>query len=349
MNAMKWGNIEWAALSRYRGELMGIAILFVILFHVYLPRHDMFFGLRRMGSVGVDIFFLLSGIGLWFSWTKSESTSSDASCLPRWKQLIVFYVRRFLRVYPAWFVVACIYYGWDYMGARKDSTTLVDLFGDILINWDFWLHDELHFWYVPAIMILYLFAPFYMNLILRYPAFRWLPVLMIMWCVMVQWVGPVHQAVGHIEIFWSRLPIFFIGINLGAHVKAKETIVSSTWWLVIIVFAMSLGTCIYLEQVLHGRFPLFIERMLYIPLTITAVLLLAKLFEKLPSTVNGLLCFIGGLSLEIYLLHCQFFLLPLEKLHLGYWPTFLACTIITIPVAWLLQKVIGVVTKKIKL
>ena len=62
--------IEWNDLSRYRGELMGIAMLFIILFHVYLPRQHAFFGLHRLGNVGVDMFFFLSGIGLWYSWSK---------------------------------------------------------------------------------------------------------------------------------------------------------------------------------------------------------------------------------------------------------------------------------------
>ena len=68
---MKIKNIELADISRYRGELMGAAMLFIILFHVQLPRSDMFFGLRRMGNIGVDLFLFLSGIGLWFSWVST--------------------------------------------------------------------------------------------------------------------------------------------------------------------------------------------------------------------------------------------------------------------------------------
>ena len=59
---MKIKDIELANISRYRGELMGAAMLFVILFHVSLPREDAFFGLRRMGNIGVDIFLFLSGM-----------------------------------------------------------------------------------------------------------------------------------------------------------------------------------------------------------------------------------------------------------------------------------------------
>ena len=41
---MKIKDIELANVSRYRGELMGAAMLFIILFHVPLARSNEFFG-----------------------------------------------------------------------------------------------------------------------------------------------------------------------------------------------------------------------------------------------------------------------------------------------------------------
>ena len=156
---MKIKEIELANISRYRGELMGAAMIFVILFHVGLPRDDTFFGLRRIGNIGVDIFLFLSGMGLWFSWTKRPSLSH-------------FFSRRFLRIYPAWFIIACLYYIPDFLcpdfvGHSGHSANIIDLIGNITINWNFWINDELTFWYIPAIMALYLVSPFYMNLIIR--------------------------------------------------------------------------------------------------------------------------------------------------------------------------------------
>lgn len=323
---MKLKPIELSMISRYRGELMGAAMLFIILFHVYLPRADMFFGLRRMGNVGVDIFFFLSGLGLWYSWTKSLSS------------YISFYKRRYRRIYPTWFLIACLYYIPDFVNHGGHSVSLIDMFGDILINWDFWLHDELTFWYIPAQMMLYMVAPFYMTLILRQPVYRWLPVTMVMWCVMVQWVTPIHDAVGHIEIFWSRVPIFFLGINMAEAVKRKDSLSAASIWLLLLLFAMSFGSSLFLEQVRHGRFPLFVERMLYIPLTITGILLLCMLLKHLPERINYCLRFVGTISLEIYLIHVHFVLHYIEPYRLGYWPTTLLCIAITLPLAWLLHK-----------
>ncbi len=335
MKLPKISDIELANISLFRGELMGLAMIFVILFHVALPQSDAFYGLRRVGNIGVDMFLFLSGVGLWFAWTKR----------PEWRH---FFVRRYVRIYPVWLVVSLAYYVPRFSGSSAEAW--LDLAGDVFLNWDFWRRDELTFWYVPATMALYTVAPAYMNLIRRHPVYRWAPVVMIIWCVAVQWVCPIHDAVGHIEIFWSRVPIFFIGINLGQSVLEKRRLDGAGIWLVLLTFALGLSTSLYLEQERHAQFPLFIERMLYIPLTVTAILLLNCVLRRLPRPILSLLSWIGGISLECYLLHVQFVLLKLPK-GLGYWPTFLLCTLITLPAAWLLawimRRVSGAIERRV--
>ena len=328
---MRIPDIELANISRFRGALMGIAMLIIILFHVDLARSDMFFGLRRMGNLGVDMFLFLSGIGLWFSWMKTPSYRH-------------FYFRRLIRIYPAWLIIACLYY-LPRLHVH-DAASLVNLIGEIGFNWNFWLHDELSFWYIPAIMMLYLFAPPYMELIRRHSVYRWLPVVMIMWCILVEWVAPILLAVGHLEIFWSRVPIFFIGINMGEMVRQKRTIDGQGIWMLIIMFVMTSVSCFFLEQERHGQFPLFVERMLYIPLTITFILICNRVLRRTPKWVNGALAFVGSLSLECYLIHLHFVLDYLPKAW-SYWPTFLACVVATLPLAWVLSKIVDWIAKKI--
>ena len=329
---MKIKDIELVNISRYRGELMGAAMLFIMLFHVSLPRNDLFFGLRRMGNIGVDMFLFLSGIGLWFSWMKKPSARH-------------FFTKRYLRIYPAWLIMACLYYIPRFHGG--DFMAWLDLIGDITINWDFWLHDELTFWYIPAIMMLYCFAPAYMELIRRHPIYRWLPVVMIMWCILVEYVTPIHQAVGHIEIFWSRVPIFFIGINMGEMVRKKQRIDGTGIWMVIILFVMTLFASIFLEQQRHGQFPLYVERMLYIPLTLTSILLLNRVFRRTPKWFNKTFKFVGALSLECYLIHIHFVLAYIPQ-PWSYWPTFIVCLLVTLPLAFVLSKLVEYISKQIE-
>ena len=196
--------------------------------------------------------------------------------------------------------------------------------------------------------MLYLFAPPYMALIRRHPIYRWLPVVMMMWCIIVQWVTPIHQAVGHLEIFWSRVPIFFIGINMGEAVRQKESMDGASIWMIWLMFGMALSSSIFLEQVRHGQFPIFVERMLYIPLTVTAILLLNRLFRRTPQWFNTIFRMVGALSLEAYLIHSHFVLKELEKLGWSYWPKFFVCIAITLPLAYLLHRLISIVITPIE-
>ena len=110
--------------------------------------------------------------------------------------------------------------------------------------------------------------------------------------------------------------------------------------MLLLAFAMTFGTSLYLEQERHGMFPLFVERMLYIPFTICSVLLMNRIFRRTPQWVNRSFRFVGALSLEAYLIHIHFVLVYIEPHHLGYWPTFLATVAITLPIAWVRQWIV---------
>lgn len=319
--------MTWNELSLRRSQLMGLAMVFIVLFHAPLSQDDAFFGLRRCGNVGVDMFLLLSGIGLWYAWTHRPDT-------------LHFYRRRLLRLLPTWIGVAAAFYVPKFLSSSFTWEGLLHTLGQVTVNIGFWTSGELTFWYVPAIMLLYLLAPHYMRLTTKHPEWRWLPVLLMTWCAAVEWVLPLHRSLWHLEILWSRMPIFFIGINLGAWVKAERPVTVSTRQLAWLALVATAALCIYLEGERHGRFPLFAERMIYIPLTVALCLVLCQLLRRAPGWLLRACSFVGGLSLEIYLLHAQFILVPLTRHHLGYWPTFLITMVLVLPVAWIVQRVL---------
>lgn len=79
-----------SSLSQYREEYMGLAITLVVLYHLYAWCNYGFFDMFHYGYVGVDIFMFLSGYGCCFSYNKYSSS--------------VFYKRRFIRIYPLFFI-----------------------------------------------------------------------------------------------------------------------------------------------------------------------------------------------------------------------------------------------------
>ena len=64
----------YGLLSQYRGELMGLAMLWVMLFHAYELRFGVFLldSFKALGFAGVDIFLLLSGMGLYVSLSRTH-------------------------------------------------------------------------------------------------------------------------------------------------------------------------------------------------------------------------------------------------------------------------------------
>ena len=373
--------MNWNDLSRYRAPLMGFAMIIVMLFHVPLSRSDLFYGLMRCGNNGVDMFLFLSGIGLWFSWTKKahpltpSRRDGDLDDTPKsnenpslWEGHRVgsFYFRRFLRLYPAWLIMASLYYIPQYWpDGGGYSPNLFHLIAHILVGWSFWRIDDLTFWFVPAIMALYLVVPFYMMLIQRNRTWRWLPILMIVWYFLVRDYPPLWTAVGHVEIFWSRIPIFLLGINSGEWVKPPLQLprggeqqkasprgglvgVSSRGGLVGFFFLLSLWYCVYVEGHRSGAFPPATERMVYIPLAVSGMFLMCWFFRHAPQWILRCFTFVGGISLEIYLIHAQFVLKYITPYHLGYWPTFLLLLVISIPLAWLLSRLISLLIKPLK-
>ena len=325
---------SWQDLSLCRAPLMGLAILFVILFHVPVAHSSAWYGLARLGNCGVDMFLFVSGMGLWFAWNKGSEPPSLAK----------FYKRRLARIYPAWVVVASLYYIPAYLSSGPDRFTpdVFHLVLNILCGWSFWRVAELSFWYVPVIMLLYVLAPFYMRLVQKSPTWKWLLLLSVMWYAVVRYVVPVWQNVGYLEIFWSRVPVFLLGINLGEWVRTGRCFERVPFWVISFgCWLLSLWLCYSIEAVRHSAYPPFVERMAYIPLAVTTLLMCSRLLLHLPSIVTRVLSFVGGISLELYLIHLAFVLPWLRPMRLGYWPTVALLLAVSIPLSWLLSKACG--------
>lgn len=291
-----------AYISKYRAQLMAFAIMGILLAHTandygWFPINR----LIRLGYGGVDVFFFLSGFGLYFSYSK------DSRPLP-------FYVKRFVRVYPAFFVVMLLwfwkYHIWEWNYCLKIASTL-----------GFWFPTGCgwHYmaWFVSAIFLLYLIFPPYFTLFRRSPLGATLGAgalglaLGAVYTYTFTYVYP--GAYNGYILFLTRIPVFFMGTYFGhlatrysSGVLPHARFWQGTMWVCLIVGFVGINLlfdhCSYMELRLNGL--LFYPFILMVPGACAGC---GWLLSHIPKWGNKLLALVGGSTLEAYLLMAIFF------------------------------------------
>ena len=142
-------NISWNLVSKYRTELMGCSILGIILFHWY--ENCMIHGksinfilhLFSLGNRFVEVFLILSGMGLYYSFKKQENIKT-------------FYLRRITKLLPTYLILGIPY--WIYFDCFLNKMNIGQVFIDISFI-SFITEGNRRFWFIGLILGLYLFFP----------------------------------------------------------------------------------------------------------------------------------------------------------------------------------------------
>ena len=278
---------EYKLLSTYRGELMGFAMLWVMLFHAYplkVPTLPLKL-FKQVGFGGVDIFIMLSGLGLYTSYLHRGPE-------PLWP----YFKRRFVRILPAYWLVVGLYSLWLRWKGRISFTVMAWNLSTL----HYWFHIPGSFnWYVPAILLFYLLAPLWMRLFQRC---RWKGLLTFLAFPLSYLLCKVAGAVGigYIVDFLYRIPSFALGL-LMAHYIAEGTPLSHSHravWTGGVVCAILAGVWMLMQKAYIPT--CYLINACLIPLC----LLLAKLCAWIPRKgFYKALSTLGGCSLEIYLLN----------------------------------------------
>lgn len=280
--------LDYGLLSRYRGELMGLAMLWIMAYHAFFwtPAQSWFKDFKDQGFCGVDVFLLLSALGVSLSLSRRQEGYG------------AYLKRRLVRVLPLYFLVSGVY------------ALALRLAGQINLKTAAWTVSTLFYWlgkphcfnwYIPALMGFYLIAPPMVRLLGR---IRW-PGLV----VAAVWAGcfvlyHLFAPTGHVELLGGtvmRLPVFLLGLLLGIFLARGERL---TVWQGIVWLALP-----WLIPVLQR-----LVRPYYVPagfafclVCVPLCLLVAWLMAWLPGGgLRWLLQKIGESSLEIYLLNVVF-------------------------------------------
>lgn len=149
-------------LSIDKPTLMGVATVLILCCHAphwcnELP--DVISKSLMMGYVGVDIFLLISGIGMFYSWTANYNPNSNY-------KLLKWYLRRYKRLLIPYLIISIpIYATLCYL----DGNSWIYLFENVSTI-SYWKY-HLGAWYVAMLLPLYIFTP----LLIKYLSgrYRW--------------------------------------------------------------------------------------------------------------------------------------------------------------------------------
>ena len=142
-------------ISSRRTPLMGLAALLIYFAHAYSfvelpsPLSTLF----SFGNIGVDIFLLVGGFGIYYSLVNTASKSSFY-----WKRLIKVGLPFLLISIPYFFI-------FDFFVQPTERGDVIRFLLDIS-SLSFWQYHT-GAWYVSMLVPLYLFAPFYVSLFRR--------------------------------------------------------------------------------------------------------------------------------------------------------------------------------------
>lgn len=286
-------------ISKSRASLMVLAMLGVLFTHSGLRCGVYFLDYWiQWGYGGVDLFFFLSGFGLYYSCTK------DSRCLPFWG-------KRLKRIMPP--LVACIIVEQLIFNHAINFELLVKK--ALLVG--FWI-PQLRWpyfaWFVSGIMLLYLVFPFFFRFFKRSPLASTLVASAVgVSCAAYYsyYFFVLHPGTYNgLILFLARVPVFFAGVYTG-HLAQREKAgsftlskggVAAVLLMGVVGYGLlryvgTLSGWDYIDQRNSGG--IFYPFLLIVP---GFALTFGYLLSLLPQMLQRAASFVGSATLETYLL-----------------------------------------------
>ena len=292
-------------ISEYRSAIMGLAIIAIILFHQKFVTAFPLSIFQYYGYWGVDMFLLLSGMGLVNSLHKNPIRQ--------------YYQRRIIRLAPSCVlcgVLKCIIF--LLLGVFITGTDKLHL------NWLSPLGLDL--WYIRAILVYYLISPLLYKYLEKSP---WLTMAAILLFFTVnELFFRIHDSNSPTWIP-ERLPIFTIGMLL---VIRKGILSAKTMALSIGFLMLAIGIVAIYKENIYSTLP-WAAHMFALAFGTTGIIrILTFLFKYIPLSLLSPIQWIGTISLEIYVIHE--FIFGVIRISLGsqYNPLFLLLLGITLSI-----------------
>ena len=323
-------------LSDYRTFLMGIAIISIIIFHFTEDCHsyNYMFKLPIRGyynyisSVGVDIFLMLSGLGLYYSMNKND-------------KVIQFYKKRYVRILIPYLLVA-IPALIQYCIVKNEG--LLYFFKELFFI-NLFLIGSRKYWFILFICICYLIFPLLYKYIntsknkyIVLTKVLLLTFLVTVFIILFKRVNPVLYS--NISIMLVRFFPFFIGILCGYLSYKKEKI--NKIHILAMILCLFLIILIKSNSYVIKTYSRFIS---FASFCFLLILLLSKRDKnKIVLFFRKIIEWFGKYSLEIYLIHVSvrriFSSYKLYPCYIKYFIPYITISLLLVPVLNKISKLI---------
>lgn len=250
--------------------------------------------IKLIGYGGVDLFLLLSGIGIFFSLKKNFNT-------------LLFYKKRVLRIFPYYIPIVLltsiylvVFHNSDIASIFYNLTTL-----------SFWLNTSKTIgtygfdWYIPSLLLFYAISPLYIKSFKKRPYIATLIVSLIgiFLSLLIS-----DTKLSYLLIFTTRIPIYFIGILVGYLIDKKKKIGYKMILLFLVMFFVGIIGMYLIKRafLLENAYILWAYGLWWYPfmlITFPALMILSFILSIFKNYSYPVLSFIGEYTLVIYLLH----------------------------------------------
>ena len=275
---------------KYRSAWMGFAMLWVVFYHSSHFIDGMRF-FKNTGYGGVDIFLFASGIGCYYSLCKDDD-------------VLRFAKRRVTRIFPTYW---CFLPFWFVYAFKAFDMSYADVIGNIFGIQNFTIKGHFFNWYISAILLLYILAPYMKKLVDRFDS---LLAQVAMIAVLVLLSVPFFNS-NTLIITMTRLPIFYIGMIFAKRCTGKVSLSLTKIIAYILVAAIGFFV-LYMAfndqqlRPLRWKYGLYWYPFILIaPGLCVALSCVMTFLEKSLFTtwIVQVFSFVGKYSFEIYLVH----------------------------------------------
>lgn len=340
MNSIKYRKkYSFSELSSQRLIITGIAALWILLNHTYNLDFSAFTNpsaavrvictvfamLKPAGNVGVELFLICSGLGLYYSLSKNSG-------------ILSFYKKRVIRILPELLIVSSVYYAFK-------GLSIKEFFSSVFLI-DYYTKGNTKFWYFALIILLYIFYPIIHRFVERSKDFTVICLIGVIIALELILVYVIKADIGTRYYALLRIPSFIIGAWLGKKSLQKKEI--NLFW-VAVCAAVSV-VCFVIVTALHmNRLPMDFENSEYIyyfiniPFSVSLSIVISALFSRVKLRfIKAFVGFFGVFSLELYLVFervteaCENILKFNDASNITY---YVAAFVITVVLSVLLQNI----------